>query len=33
MAEAEVADLRAGWDKALDRSKAWIKPDTVKEPA
>jgi glycerol kinase len=34
MAEAEVADLRAGWDKALDRSKAWIKPEaTTSTPA
>ena len=33
MAPEHVEELRAGWDKALERAKAWEQPDTVKEPA
>jgi len=27
MSEDRVAELRAGWDKALERSKSWVEPD------
>jgi glycerol kinase len=29
MAPEHVEELRAGWDKALDRSKAWIEPEAT----